>query len=437
MEKDLFEQNIDNKSAPLADRLRPEKLADFVGQEEVISEGKLLRQLIEKDEVPSLILWGPPGSGKTTLARIIAKVTGAKFIALPAVTSGVVELRAVIKDAQDRRKYPLIGRAGQSPKTILFIDEVHRWNKAQQDALLPHVENGTVVLIGATTENPSFEVNSALLSRCRVFVFNQLSAPAILKILQRALKDKEKGLGLLRVKIDKKTLDFLAKVSDGDARNALNAIELASKTAKPNQSGQLEVDKNLIKESLQKSHLLYDKKGDEHYNIISALHKSLRGSEADASLYWLARMLEGGENPLYVARRLVRFASEDVGLANSQALTQAVAGYQACHFIGMPECNVILAQVVVYLAKCKKSNELYEAYLAVQKDVRETLDEPVPIHLRNAPTKLMKNLGFGQDYKYSPDFNYQEKQEYLPDRIKGRKYLKDDKVDKSKKLDLP
>ncbi len=415
----LFDKNLENEGnrGPLADRLRPEKLTDFVGQEEVISEGKLLRQLIERDEVPSLILWGPPGSGKTTLARIIAKITGAKFISLPAVTSGVAELRAVIKEAQDRHKY-------HQQKTILFIDEVHRWNKAQQDALLPHVENGTVILIGTTTENPSFEVNSALLSRCRVFVFGQLDDQAILKILQRALKDKGRGLGSLKIKIDKKTLDFLAKASDGDARNALNALELASKTAKTNKEGKLEIDKNLVKESLQKSHLLYDKKGDEHYNIILALHKSLRGSNTDASLYWLARMLEGGEDPLYVARRLVRFASEDVGLANSQALTQAVAGYQACHFIGMPECSVILAQVVVYLAKCKKSNELYEAYLMVQKDVRETMDEPVPIHLRNAPTKLMKNLGFGKNYKYSPDFDYQEKQEYLPEKLRGKKYLK-------------
>jgi len=419
MIKDLFEQNLeDNKTgAPLADRLRPEKLVDFEGQEEVVGTGKLLRQLIEQDEVPSLILWGPPGSGKTTLARIIAKVTGATFVSFSAVTTGVNELRLVIKEAEEKRKF-------HKQKTILFIDEVHRWNKAQQDALLPHVENGTVILIGATTENPSFEVNSALLSRCRVFVFNQLDNEAIFKILTRALKDKEKGLGHLKVKIDEKTLDFLAKASDGDARNALNALELAAKTAKKNKEGKLEIDKNLVKESLQKSHLLYDKKGDEHYNIISALHKSLRGSDADAALYWLARMIEAGEDPLYVARRLVRFASEDVGLANSQALTQAVAGYQACHFIGMPECNVILAQVVVYLAKCKKSNELYEAYLAVQKDVRETLDEPVPIHLRNASTKLMKNLGYGKDYKYSPEFNYQEEQEYLPKKLKGKKYLK-------------
>lgn len=417
MAKDLFEQNIDKRGIPLADRLRPEKLVDFVGQEEVISEGKLLRQLIEQDEVPSLILWGPPGCGKTTLARIIAKLTGAEFIALPAVTSGVAELRTVIKDAGERKKF-------HNQKTILFIDEVHRWNKAQQDALLPHVENGTVTLIGATTENPSFEVNSALLSRCRVFVFNQLDDQAILKILQRALKDKERGLGWLKIKIDKKTLEFLARASDGDARNALNALELAGKTAKTNKEGKLEVDRDLVRESLQKSHLLYDKKGDEHYNIISALHKSLRGSNADAALYWLARMLEGGEDPLYVARRLVRFASEDVGLANSLALPQAVAGYQACHFMGMPECNVILAQVVVYLARCKKSNELYEAYLTVQKDVRETMDEPVPIHLRNAPTKLMKDLGYAKDYKYSPDFDYKENQEYLPKKLKGKKYLK-------------
>lgn len=419
MVQDLFEQNIDVKGTPLADRLRPEKLADFVGQEDVISEGKLLRRLIEKDEVPSLVLWGPPGCGKTTLARIIAQITGAEFVALPAVTSGVAELRAVIKGAQDRRKF-------NNKKTILFIDEVHRWNKVQQDALLPHVETGTVILVGATTENPSFEVNSALLSRCRVFVFRQLDDQAILKILNRALKDKERGLGRLKIKVEKKTLEFLAKVSDGDARNALNALELASKIARPNKEGKLEIDKDLVKESLQKSHLLYDKKGDEHYNIISALHKSLRGSNPDAALYWLARMLEGGEDPLYVARRLVRFASEDIGLANSQALTQAVAGYQACHFIGLPECNVVLAQVVVYLAKCKKSNELYEAYLTVQKDVRETLDEPVPIHLRNAPTKLMKNLGFGKDYKYSPDFNYEEIQDYLPKKLQGKKYLKND-----------
>lgn len=417
--RDLFESKIDEQNLPLASRLRPGKLDDFVGQEEIISPGKLLRQLIEKDEIPSLILWGPPGSGKTTLAQIIAKISGAEFITLSAVSAGVAELRAVIKDARDRLKY-------HRQRTILFIDEVHRWNKTQQDALLPYVENGAIILIGATTENPSFEVNSALLSRCRVFVFKQLDESAILKILQRALVDKERGLGNFKIKIDQEVLSFLAITANGDARNALNALELATKTAKTDKKGQLKIDKNLVKESLQKSAVLYDKKGDEHYNIISALHKSLRGSDADASLYWLARMIEGGEDPLYIARRLVRFASEDIGLANSQALVQAVAGYQACHFIGLPEANVILAQVVVYLAKCKKSNALYRAYLSVQKDVLETKDEPVPVHLRNAPTKLMKNLGFGRDYKYSPDFNYQENQEYLPKKLKGRKYLKDD-----------
>ncbi|MCX6713613.1 MAG: replication-associated recombination protein A [Candidatus Vogelbacteria bacterium] len=416
---DLFDQNLTKNSTqtPLADRIRPLSLTDFVGQDETVGEGKLLRQLLEKDEVPSLILWGPPGCGKTTLAKIVVNLTGADFVTFSAVTTGVSDLRQIIKKAEDARKY-------YQKRTILFIDEIHRWNKAQQDALLPYVENGVVTLIGATTENPSFEINSALLSRCRVFVFNQLDEVAIGKILTRALKDKEAGLGKYKIKINKETLNFLAKVSNGDARNALNALELAVKTGAKDETGKIVIDKKLVKESLQKSHLLYDKKGDEHYNIISALHKSLRGSDADAALYWLGRMLVAGEDPLYVARRLVRFASEDVGLANSQALVQAVAGYQACHFIGLPECNVILAQVVVYLAKCKKSNELYEAYLQVEKDVKETINDPVPIHLRNAPTKLMKNLGFGKDYKYSPDFNYQEKQEYLPPKLKKRKYLK-------------
>jgi len=416
---DLFDQNLINNltHSPLADRIRPLSLADFVGQDETVGEGKLLRQLLEKDEVPSLILWGPPGCGKTTLAKIVVNLTGADFVTFSAVTTGVSDLRQIIKKAEDARKY-------YQKRTILFIDEIHRWNKAQQDALLPYVENGVVTLIGATTENPSFEINSALLSRCRVFVFNQLDEIAIGKILARALKDKEFGLGKWKIKINKETLGFLSKASNGDARNALNALELAVKTGSKDETGKILIDKKLVKESLQKSHLLYDKKGDEHYNIISALHKSLRGSDADAALYWLGRMLVAGEDPLYVARRLVRFASEDVGLANSQALVQAVAGYQACHFIGLPECNVVLAQVVVYLAKCKKSNELYEAYLQVEKDVKETINDPVPIHLRNAPTKLMKNLGYGKDYKYSPNFNYQEVQDYLPSKLKGKKYLK-------------
>ena len=417
---DLFDNKIAKELAhesPLADRMRPLSLAQFFGQEELIGKNKLLRKLIEQDQIPSMIFWGPPGSGKTTLARIVANMTNSKFISLSAVSAGLKELREIIKIAQDHRKY-------ENKRTILFIDEIHRWSKTQQDALLPYVESGMLTLIGATTENPSFQVVSALLSRTRVFIFEQLQEKDLINILKQTLEDKERGLGYLKIKIDDETLKYLASVSNGDSRTALNALELAVKVSKKDKNGIIKLDQKLIKESLKKSSYLYDRAGDQHYNIISALHKSLRGSDADAALYWMARMIEAGEDPLYVARRLVRFASEDIGLANSQALTQAVAGYQACHFIGMPECNVILAQVVVYLAKCKKSNELYEAYLKVQKDVKETMDEPVPVHLRNAPTKLMKNLGYGKDYKYSPSFNYEEKQDYLPEKLRGRKYLK-------------
>ncbi len=417
---DLFENHVKSdmqKESPLADRMRPLSLAQFFGQEELIGKNKLLRKLIEQDQIPSMIFWGPPGSGKTTLARIVANMTNSKFISLSAVSAGLKELREIIKIAQDHRKY-------ENKRTILFIDEIHRWSKTQQDALLPYVESGMLTLIGATTENPSFQVVSALLSRTRVFIFEQLQEKDLINILKQTLEDKERGLGYLKIKIDDETLKYLASVSNGDSRTALNALELAVKVSKKDKNGIIKLDQKLIKESLKKSSYLYDRAGDQHYNIISALHKSLRGSDADAALYWMARMIEAGEDPLYVARRLVRFASEDIGLANSQALTQAVAGYQACHFIGMPECNVILAQVVVYLAKCKKSNELYEAYLKVQKDVKETMDEPVPVHLRNAPTKLMKNLGYGKDYKYSPSFNYEEKQDYLPEKLRGRKYLK-------------
>lgn len=427
---DLFEQKLGQKlafEAPLAERMRPTTLGHFFGQNEVIGQGKMLRQLIENDDIPSMIFWGPPGSGKTTLARIIANLTNSDFISFSAVSSGVKDLKEIVSVAKDKRKF-------NNKQTILFIDEIHRWNKSQQDALLPYVENGIVTLIGATTENPSFEVNSALLSRTRVFVLNQLSEDDLLNILRRAISDQEYGLGVYKAEVEDEILRYLAKLSNGDARVALNALEFAVKATKISGSGIIKLDSKIIKEALQKSHL-YDKSGEQHYNIISALHKSLRGSDADASLYWLARMLEAGENPLYVARRLVRFASEDIGLANSRALEQAVAGYQACHFIGMPECNVILAQVVVYLAKCKKSNELYTAYLKVQKDVRDTMDEPVPLHLRNlprlpggkagAPTKLMKDLNYGKDYKYSPDFDYEEEQEYLPAELNGRRYLKE------------
>lgn len=396
-------------STPLADRMRPDTLAGFFGQAEVIGEGKMLRQAIEADSLPSMIFWGPPGSGKTTLAFIIAKQTKSEFIRISAVTSGVKELREIIERAEGNK------RLGKN--TILFIDEIHRWNKSQQDALLPHIERGTVILIGATTENPSFEVRGALLSRCRVFVLAQLGADDIEKILDRALKDKQVGLGNLKIKIEKTAKKMLTEMANGDARVALNVLEYAASL-----SNNITADQ--IKEAFQKSHLLYDKDGEEHYNIISALHKSLRGSDANAALYWLARMLEAGEDPLYVARRLVRFASEDVGLANSRALEQAVAAYQACHFIGMPECNVILAQLVVYLAKCEKSNELYVAYGEAARDVRELGNLPVPLHIRNAPTKLMKDLNYGKGYKYSPDYGYKETQEYLPDKLKGKKYLK-------------
>ncbi|TFG35955.1 MAG: replication-associated recombination protein A [Parcubacteria group bacterium] len=407
---------ISKKIKPLADRMRPGSLADFLGQDEVIGEGKLLRKAIESDQLPSMIFWGPPGSGKTTLAVIIAKQTKSEFIQISAVSSGKKDLLAIIEQAKEKE--------AQGKKTILFIDEIHRWNKTQQDALLPYVEKGLITLIGATTENPSFEVRGALLSRSRVFVLKQLGKEQIVQIVDRALKDKENGLGDLKIKMDKKTIETLATMSNGDARVALNVLEYAAYSSPENKKKKIEISLDIIKEAFQKSHLFYDKDGEEHYNIISALHKSMRGSDADAALYWLARMLEAGEDPLYVARRVVRFASEDIGLANSRALEQAVAAYNACHFIGLPECNVILSQAVVYMAKCKKSNELYAAYTAAAKDVKEYGNQPVPLHIRNATTDLMKELGYGAGYKYSPNFNYQEKQDYFPEELKGRKYFK-------------
>jgi putative ATPase len=401
--------SLASRATPLADRMRPETLDDFLGQKEIVGKGKLLRQAIEGDNLPSMIFWGPPGSGKTTLAFIVARLTKSEFIEFSAVESGVNDLRKIIKTAEENKR---LGK-----KTVLFIDEIHRWNKAQQDALLPHVERGIIILIGATTENPSFEVRGALLSRCRVFVLSRLTKEQIAEIIRRALKNKERGLGNLKIKMDEEVIDVLARMSNGDARVALNALEYASSLSKI-------ITLDIIKESFQKPHLLYDKDGEEHYNIISALHKSMRGSDANAALYWLARMLEAGEDPLYIARRLVRFASEDVGLANSRALEQAVAAFHACQFIGMPECNVILAQVVVYLSKCKKSNDLYAAYGKAAKDAREYGNLPVPAHIRNAPTKLMKDLGYGKGYKYSPDHDYKERQEYLPEELRGWKYIK-------------
>lgn len=397
------------KKKPLADRMRPTTLDDFLSQDEIVGKGKILRQAIEEDNLPSMIFWGPPGCGKTTLANIIANQTDSIFHKFSAVSSGKRDLMNLIGRAKQDK---VLGK-----NTILFIDEIHRWNKAQQDALLPYVESGVITLIGATTENPSFEVRSALLSRCRVFVFKSHGVDDIVKILNSALKDKKNGLGKKKVEIKKSVIELIARMSNGDARSALNILEYTAGLGR-------EITKDMVAEAFQKSHLMYDKDGEEHYNIISALHKSMRGSDSDASLYWLARMLEAGEDPLYIARRIVRFASEDIGLANSKALEQAVSAYQACHFIGMPECNVILAQAVVYMARCKKSNELYTVYNQVKQDIKEYGNLSVPLHLRNAPTKLMKDINYSKDYKYSPNFDYSEDQQYLPDQLKNKKYFK-------------
>jgi putative ATPase len=398
--------------------MRPRTFDEIVGQQELIKPNSVFRTMVESGNVPSIIFWGPPGSGKTTLAKVIANVSGMKFAQLSAVTSGVTEVRQVIREAEN-----LLDFKGR--RTILFIDEIHRFNKGQQDAFLPHVENGTMILIGATTENPSFEVNSALLSRCKVFVLNKLAADDIKALVIRAVKDAERGYGKIVIDIPEQVLEELVVVADGDARIALNTLEFLVKAAQSQAIAgtKLVLKSEDLKVLLQRTHVLYDKAGEEHYNVISALHKSLRGSDADAALYWLGRLLESGEDPLYVARRLVRFASEDVGLADPAALTQAVAGYQAAHFLGMPECNVILAQVVAYLARAPKSNALYAAYLQVADDIRTSPNEPVPLHIRNAPTKLMKDLGYGKGYKYNPSFEGPVDQDYLPDKLKDRKYL--------------
>lgn len=388
--------------------MRPDNLSDFFGQEEIVGPGKILRKAIEGDLLPSIIFWGPPGTGKTTLAKIIAKQSDSLFHQISAVSSGKKDLLSIAQEATKDRL--------ENKRTILFIDEIHRWNKAQQDALLPFLESGLITLIGATTENPSFELRGALLSRCRVLILTRLEESHIEKIISNALRDADRGLGNEKIKINQEAIETLANLSNGDARTALNVLEYACSINK-------NITKKEIKDAFQKSHLLYDRNGEEHYNIISALHKSMRGSDPDASLYWLARMLEAGEEPLYIARRLVRFASEDIGLANSRALEQAVSAYQACHFIGMPECNVILAQAVVYLAKCEKSNRLYTSYAQASADVKKYGNLPVPLHIRNAPTKLMKEIGYGKGYKYSPDYGYKEDQQYMPDELKGKKYI--------------
>lgn len=406
-----------NHLSPLAERMRPRSLDELYGQEKLLGPSTPLRRLIETDQVPSMIFWGPPGSGKTTIARLIAKLTGAAFEPVSAVMAGVADLRRVMAEAKERLAHD------PSQRTILFVDEIHRFNKGQQDALLPHVERGTVTLIGATTENPSFEVNPALRSRARVVVLERLSDDALRTIVDRALHDSERGLGGQGSVIEGQAVDMLVALADGDARQALTALELAFLSAPVTTDGQRRLTLDHVREALQRAQFTYDKSGEEHYNVISALHKSLRGSDANAALYWLTRMLEAGEDPLYVARRLVRFAAEDVGMADQWALSHTVAVYQATHMLGMPECNVVLAQAVVYLARAKKSNDLYTAYEQARRDVHDMPNEPVPLHLRNAPTGLMKDLGYGRGYIYNPDTPGPVEQEYLPERLKGRRYL--------------
>jgi putative ATPase len=396
--------------------MRPRNFDEFTGQEHLIGEGRVLRRSIEADQLPSMVFWGPPGSGKTTLASIIAGVTRSHFSPISAVASGVADLRRLVEEAKERR-----GLQGQ--RTILFIDEIHRFNKAQQDAVLPYVENGTITLIGATTENPSFEVISPLLSRCRVFTLDALSEEQVRLIVERALEDEERGLGNMKVELAGDALDFLLVMSNGDARIALNTVELAAATTPPAKDGTRHVRLGDIEDALQHRALLYDKAGEEHFNIISALHKSLRDSDPDGGLYWMGRMLEAGEDPLYIARRLVRFASEDVGMADPQALMVAVAAQQAVHFIGMPEGNLALAQAVVHLATAPKSNSLYAAYTSVQQDVERTRIEPVPLHLRNPVTGLMRRVGYGKGYKYAHDYKgHFVVQDHLPESLRGRTY---------------
>ena len=409
-------ENITPENMPLAARMRPRNFAEFAGQVHLIGEGKVLRACIESDQLPSMVLWGPPGSGKTTLAYVIANVTKSHFIPLSAVSAGVAELRHAVGEARQRLKL-----TGQ--RTILFIDEIHRFNKLQQDAILPYVENGSIIFIGATTENPSFEVISPLLSRSRVFTLSALQDEEIRSIVESAISDEERGLGKLKVRLPEEALNHLVVISNGDARAALNTLEMATRATSLDAGGNRHLSLQTIEEVLQHRALLYDKDGEQHYDIISALHKSMRGSDPDAALYWMGRMLEAGEDPLYIVRRLVRFASEDVGMADPQALVVAVAAQQAVHFIGMPECNVSLAQAVIYLATAPKSNSLYVAYSRVKEDVERSRNDPVPVHLRNPVTGLMKKLGYGKDYKYA--HNYPEhfvEQEYLPSSLKGKRY---------------
>jgi len=415
---DLFEKQKEKRieETPLADRMRPKNFEEFVGQKHILSEGSVLRKAIEKSELQSLIFWGPPGTGKTTLAFIIANYTGADFKAFSAVTSGIKEIKEIIAAATRQKNL-------YNKKTILFVDEIHRFNKAQQDAFLPHVEKGNIILIGATTENPSFEVISALLSRAMVYTLNLLTEEDLKEIVNRALQDRERGLGNLKINLEEKAKDFIVQMANGDARVALNTLEFAVMTTSPDKQGIRNITLQIAQEAMQKKALVYDKSGEEHYNIISALHKSLRGSDPDAALYWLGRMLAGGEDPLYIARRLIRFATEDIGNADPQALQVTIAAKEAYHFLGTPEGELALAQAVVYLATAPKSNAIYTAYAKVQKEIQETQALPVPLHIRNPVTGLMKDLGYGKDYKYPHDFpGHFVDEEYLPDNLKGRRY---------------
>jgi len=400
---------------PLADRMRPRTLEEYVGQEHLIGPGKPLRTQVDRDDTGSLIFWGPPGTGKTTIAKIIANLTKAEFIEFSAVLAGIKEIKQVMADAERARQY--------GTRTIVFVDEIHRFNKAQQDAFLPHVEKGNIRLIGATTENPSFEINSALLSRCRVYVLKPLSEEQIVLLLRRAITDREHGLGEMNLTASDDVVKKIASYTSGDARSGYNVLEVAAGLAQKNSAGEREITDEIVRDALQKRILLYDKTGEEHYNLISALHKSVRNSDPNAALYWLGRMLEAGEDPLYVARRVVRMAVEDIGLADPNALSLCMAARDAVDFIGMPEGNLALAQAVVYLSVAPKSNALYTAYGDVQQDVEQTSADPVPLHLRNAPTALMKGLGYGRGYEYAHDVEGKvADMQCLPDNLRGRVY---------------
>ena len=412
-EQSLFEVPTNE---PLASRMRPRNLTEFVGQTHLIGEGKLLKKMIESDNISSMIFWGPPGVGKTTLARIIAHETKSKFITFSAVTSGIKEIKKVMEDAENNKRLGI--------RTILFVDEIHRFNKAQQDAFLPFVEKGSIILIGATTENPSFEINNALLSRCRVFVLKELSTEDILILLKRAIND-ERGFGEEKINISEEDLKIIAQFANGDARNALTTLDMIITNGEEDKNGIIQVSKDIIENCISKKALLYDKDGEEHYNIISALHKSMRNSDPDAAVYWLARMLEAGEDPLYIARRITRFASEDIGLADTNALNVAINVYQACHYIGMPECNVHLTEAVIYMSLAPKSNSCDVAYRMASSDAKNTLAEPVPLVIRNASTKLMKELNYGKGYQFAHDTkNKLTNMECLPPSLKGREYYK-------------